>query len=441
MRDDFPIFASGVGAAAFAGHLALRSYFPLNQHIGAFLGVYCALCLLSLAAVLRLRRLEAAPSALSPRRRALLPYIVLGFAAACRLVFLWDPPILSTDIYRYIWDGRVQLAGISPYLHAPAAPALATLRDPLHAFINHPELSTIYPPAAQWLFRAVATAAPTIMGFKAAFILFDLLTIWTLMKLLALRGLSPAWALVYAWHPLPVIEFAGSGHLDAAMIFLLVWGLYLLERGRHSAGSAALAAAAMTKLAPLVMIPWLLVQRRRRSALVYFGVVAACAAPFAPAVWQAYRHGLPVLTGPRAFTSGWLANPSLFAILGLLGVPPTTRKLVLACALMALSIPWARGNRDNAAVYALGCLYALLLCSSVVQPWYVLWLLPLLCLYPLWSGLAWTWLVGSFYVVLDQRLSDLSWHYPAWLWLWVIQYGVVYGFLLYEVMGSRLRRR
>jgi alpha-1,6-mannosyltransferase len=58
-------------------------------------------------------------------------WIVIGAAVALRAVLLTAPPILSTDIYRYVWDGRVQAAGINPYRYIPADPALTSLRDPI----------------------------------------------------------------------------------------------------------------------------------------------------------------------------------------------------------------------------------------------------------------------------------------------------------------------
>lgn len=422
-------FLALVGLATSAGHLAFRIYFPLNEHAGSFLGIYASLCLLSLATTLWLKQNE------EMAHHPALPWLILGFAACFRLTLIWGPPVFSTDIYRYIWDGRVQLAGINPYLYPPNAPELAALRNPLHALINNPGLSTIYPPAAQWTFRLAAAAAPTVLPQKTVFVLFDLLTAGMLLKLLSRRGFSPAWAVLYAWHPLPIIEFAGSGHLDSLMLFFLVAGLYLLETGRGSAGSAALAVSAMAKLVPLVMIPWLATQGRKRLLLAYLATLIACALPFLPELWEASRQDLPLLTGARAYVGGWLANPSLFAVSGLVIPEPTLRKFLLGGALTLFSIPWAIANKGRPARFALGCLYALLLCSSVVQPWYVLWLLPLLCLYPLWSGLAWTWLVGFLYIVFDQGFSRLTWLYPAWAWVWVLQYATVYVLLLRELSG------
>src|SRR5262249_54615595 len=56
-------------------------------------------------------------------------WVVLAVAAVARAIALFAPDTLSDDIYRYIWDGRVQAAGINPYRYVPADPALAFLRD------------------------------------------------------------------------------------------------------------------------------------------------------------------------------------------------------------------------------------------------------------------------------------------------------------------------
>lgn len=428
-----------IAFSTFAGHAALRLYSPLRQHIPEFLGIYAALCLLSIATVLWLRDNTPALELLAPRERVVLPWFILGFAAVFRLVLIWGPPTISTDVYRYVWDGHVQLAGINPYLHAPSSPELASLRTSWHGLINHPELSTIYPPLAQWVFRLAAAVSPTVLAQKAAFVFFDLLTIWLLMRFLRARGQSAAWAALYAWHPLPVVEFAGSGHLDPLMMFGMLAGLYLIEKKRPTAGCALLGLSAMAKLVPLVMIPWVLVQRRRVGVLAYFGVIALCAAPFARDLWEAHWQGLPILVGMRAFAAEWLTNPGLFSLTLAVLPDPASRRIAVAAVLAALSVPWALANRDRPTVYALGCLFALLLCSPVVQPWYVLWMLPLLCLHRLKSALAWTWLVGLAYLIVDSRLRASAWFGPASTFLWLAEYGTVLGILAWEA-GTLLRR-
>ena len=94
-----------------------------------------------------------------PARTGLI--VILGLALAMRLVLVGVEPLLSTDLYRYIWDGRVQAAGINPYAHVPADPALAALRDAaIYPHINRADYAvTAYPPVAQMFFLAVTRIA------------------------------------------------------------------------------------------------------------------------------------------------------------------------------------------------------------------------------------------------------------------------------------------
>src|SRR6266480_2356803 len=64
-------------------------------------------------------------------------WIVLAVAALARAIALFAPDTLSDDIYRYVWDGRVQAAGINPYRYVPDDPALAFLRDEdIYPYVN-----------------------------------------------------------------------------------------------------------------------------------------------------------------------------------------------------------------------------------------------------------------------------------------------------------------
>ncbi len=100
--------------------------------------------------------------------------LALAAGLAARLLVLAGPPLMSTDLYRYVWDGRVQAAGINPYLYIPADPALAGLRDEgggaeaIFANMNRADTApTIYPPAAQLLFAAIGRTRSTIWTVKA----------------------------------------------------------------------------------------------------------------------------------------------------------------------------------------------------------------------------------------------------------------------------------
>jgi alpha-1,6-mannosyltransferase len=184
-------------------------------------------------------------------------WLVLGVAMALRALLLTAPPILSTDIYRYVWDGRVQAAGINPYRYIPADPALAALRDSnIYPLISRADYArTIYPPVAELLFAAAGRVSHSVTGMRLFMLGFEAIGIICMLRLLALAGLPGERILIYAWNPLAFWSFANDGHVDAIVVGLL--GLALLLRARHKDGwaGAALAGAVLTKLFPLVVAP------------------------------------------------------------------------------------------------------------------------------------------------------------------------------------------
>ncbi len=97
-----------------------------------------------------------------------------AFALLFRAVLVPEPPYLSDDAYRYLWDGQVQLRGLNPYRHAPAAEAVAGLDDALRARVNHPGVPTIYPPLAQLAFLAAAALPGGTLTLKLLWLLADL---------------------------------------------------------------------------------------------------------------------------------------------------------------------------------------------------------------------------------------------------------------------------
>ena len=130
--------------------------------------------------------------------------VILAVAMLCRVLLVLGPLTFSTDVYRYIWDGRVQGLGINPYQYIPADPALVHLRDTVvYPRINRRDYAhTIYPPLAEGIFLAVARVSPSVTGMKAAMIGFEAMTIWALCSLLGRLGLPRGRVLLYAWHPL-----------------------------------------------------------------------------------------------------------------------------------------------------------------------------------------------------------------------------------------------
>jgi alpha-1,6-mannosyltransferase len=221
-------------------------------------------------------------------------WVVLGVAMALRALRLAAAPILSTDIYRYIWDGRVQAAGINPYRYVPADPALAALRDSsIYPLISRADYArAIYPPAAELLFAAAGRVFHGVTGMRLFMLGFEAMGIICLLRLLSLAGLPAERILIDAWNPLAIWSFASDGHVDAIVVGLL--GLALLVRARHKDGwaGAVLAGAVLSKFFPLVVAPaFLRAGRFWRPALAGLVVICCGYALYA----GAGRHVLGVL--------------------------------------------------------------------------------------------------------------------------------------------------
>jgi hypothetical protein len=310
---------------------------------------------------------------------------VLIGAAAMRLLFVPLPPMLSDDVYRYVWEGRVQNAGFDPFVTAPDAPELAPLRDADWSRINHREYTAIYPPLAQLVFRVLA-AAGGVRVFKSAFCCIDLLLVWVLIRALRARGEPPARAVLYAWNPLAVLEVASSGHMEPLGILPLVAAVAVLASAapvRQGIAGAALAASVAVKYGALLVVPLFLRRLGWRGAVAGVAVLAPCFVAFLPA-------GSRLFTSLGAYAEHWRYNELGFAVVSQWILDP--RRARAAVALLALgAVIGAALWRAPLARRVLFVLAIALFWSPTLHPWYLLWPLALVPLAPsammsAWSG-------------------------------------------------------
>ena len=197
--------------------------------------------------------------------------IAIVFAVLFRVSILFAPPYLSDDIYRYIWDGRVQAAGINPYRYIPAAPELVQLRDDaIYPKINRRDYChTIYPPVAQVVFLLTTRISESVVWMKLTMVIFEMVAIWAIAGLLNLLGRPRQLLLLYAWHPLVIWEFAGSGHCDAIAIGFIALAFLAWQRRSDLGAGFLLASATLAKLFPLVLLPAMLKRGRWRIVPIF----------------------------------------------------------------------------------------------------------------------------------------------------------------------------
>lgn len=331
--------------------------------------------------------------------------LIILFALIFRMVLVFTTPRFSTDIYRYIWDGRVQAAGVNPYRYIPADPALAHLRDAaIYPHINRRDYAhTIYPPVAEGIFFAVTRASESVTWMKTAILSFEAVTVWAMTMLLVLLGLPRERVLLYAWHPLVFWEFAGGGHIDAAAIAFITIALLARCRRWETLTGIALGCAMLVKLFPIILFPAL-----------YYRWGWRMPAAFGLTVMAGYLPYASVGTGVFGFLPGYaneegLLNGNRFFLLNLarrMGWKMPTELFIALVLVALLGIScWAlwRPERNSASYVGRAFLIAVAF-TVALSPhylWYFTWLVPFLCFAPFLSILyltsASTFLFGAFY--------------------------------------------
>jgi alpha-1,6-mannosyltransferase len=314
--------------------------------------------------------------------------IVLGIAAIAaimRIPVALAPPYLSTDAYRYVWDGRVTAAGINPYRYVPADPHLAALRDPdIFPNINRADSAvTIYPPFAEAIFLTVTRASESVTAMKAAMVGFEVITFVLLVDLLSREGLPTGRVAVYAWHPLPLWEFAGSGHIDAALIALAVAALWAARRGQSGLTGLFLAGATLTKLYPAVLLPALYRRRGWAMPVAFAAAIVMGYLPFIGVGWKVFGF-LPGYAGEEGFDAGGTGFYLLSLIhrlpglAGLSGRTYATGSLAILAA-FGIAIMGSRDTADRAFVSAALLATIFIVLVSPHYPWYFAWLIVFAC--------------------------------------------------------------
>jgi alpha-1,6-mannosyltransferase len=342
--------------------------------------------------------------------------LILGTAVLLRLIALAAPVFLSDDINRYIWDGRVQAAGINPYRYIPTDPELEALRDPLiFPNINRNNYApTIYPPVAQMLFLAATRFAETALAVKLVFVTIEAVGIGTLIFILRAAGRPPEHILLYAWHPLPVWEIAGSGHVDAAVVTFTALALAAGVTGRRVWSALALAAATLVKFFPLVLAPAL--WRPAKSNVGDWRWPAT----FIAVIVAAYLPYIGVGSRALGFLPGYVAEEHLgsgsgFWLLGMVRravAIPLAAYFGLAASVMAgLAIGALRRRPDpcSGLNWAMALGTAALFFASPHYPWYFVYLVALLTAAPWWPA---SWLtLAAVLLYWDPKPGNI----PSWV--------------------------
>ena len=417
--------------AALAGAAALEMIFQTMRRLGDLKAHVIETIALGLGAgvvyLLTLYALE------HTRQSRAAFWLVLAGALVFRLTLAPLEPTLSTDLHRYRWDGAVQQAGYNPYITRPDDPRLKPLRSELGpgrwSSMPGPETPTIYPPLSELLYRLTWRVLPGPAGFKLPMLLADLLVVALLAFCFRTSGARAYSLAIYAWNPLVVVEFAGSAHNDAlALAGVVAAGMIIRRYGGVS--TLLLAAAALVKAFPAVLVPLWLRRTRWRNALWAAALAAACAWP--------YRGAWPHLRGLlEYYESRWQNyHASLYAVIAWFTGSREVAAGVGVGIVAGLSV-WAAARRMEPLRAAYLLFGAILMLAPNGYSWFFTWIVPLLCFFPNPAWLLLTVLQFlSYNVLIDFQVSG-RWRFDPFLQ--GLTYGPFYALLLAQLLRQRWR--
>ncbi len=433
-----------------------------------------------------------------PNRSGIFPVILIG-GLLFRAVLIPAQQIQEDDVYRYLWDGKVFAHGINPFKYAPEEVSefkKLRIQEPdnfhiryseedekellilydlkwenetslvFHDRINHPDVPTIYPPLAQYVFRFANFLKPdSIVALRLVFLFFDLLTLFFIVKILDDLNKSRNWALVYFWSPLILKETFNSTHLDIIGISVLTGSLYFFLRYRFTLASLFLALGVVGKLYPIILAPiylkenitYLINQREVNNIwknvsfnfLVFGATVAFFYFPF-------IQIGKGAFEGLKVFTTYWQNNDSIFALIlyfyeSVLGLnaefnyqeanvyisydlasllSKATVALILAGAVLFFLLQKEKNLEGDKRLWPLFVIMGLVFLLSPVQnPWYLNWIVPFLCIFPFRSWILLTGLIGLYYMGFYFDYQDKG-HLEMYLpWF---EFTPFYALLIYD---------
>ena len=378
-------------------------------------------------------------------RRASVVLILLG-GIFIQAAAVSAPPAMSTDLYRYVWDGQVQAAGIDPYQYVPAATQLAGLRNDFLFYpraeycvspsyvghypaaeltpgctrINRPTVPTIYPPVAEAYFLGVhylPMATDSSTPIQAATALAAVLVTVLLLLGLGRLGRDVRMAALWSWCPTVALEAGNNAHVDVIAVGIATAAILVLATARTTRrtvlGGILLGLAVATKLTPALTVPALL---RRRWVTVVIAAGSTFIAVYVPHVLRVGGKVIGFLPGylqQEGYTKG-----TRFGIIGLVITGP----LAIAVAVLILAaVAFAVLQFTNPDRPWEGALYMTAAALAVTTPhyqWYSLLLVMLVALdgRPEWLAFA----AGGYYAAQPY----MGRYTPPWRLEDAIAYGV-----------------
>lgn len=380
-----------------------------------------------------------------------------------RLLFLFAIPNLSQDFYRFIWDGRMILEGLNPYLYTPDSfiqNGKLPVKQAQELYNGMGALSsshfTNYPPLNQLCFTIAALfSGKSILGsvivMRVIIIAADIGTLYFGKKLLERLKVPSKRIFWYILNPFIIIELTGNLHFEGVMIFFLVWSLYLLHCGKWKWAAVVLACSISVKLIPLMFLPlffWWFSEHKKDAStalsmtklLSFYTIVGITTLMlflpfFSMKFINNYTETVGLWFGDFEFNASiyYLARAIGYAITGYNEIAIIGKILPIVTLIIILGFSFFKKNHTipkltTSILLAFACYLFL---STTVHPWYIATLV-ILCVFTNYRfPLAWS------LVVVLSYLAYLNVDNSENLWVIALEYIIVFSIFIWELWSKR----
>ncbi len=343
-----------------------------------------------------------------------------------RLLFILSQPIGSDDVYRYMWDGKIQDAGINPYLYKPVDEKLNSLHSEiLPSKMNFQNMKTIYFPLSQWLFYiGYKVSGESVWAYKLLLLLSELLTIFLLYKILLKLKTNTKYFLLYVLAPLPIIQFALDAHLDGFGLPLLLAFIYFYLKDRKILSAIFLGLSFSIKPVGVLILPVLLLQEKKISKKLLMVTVpfVAFGLQFLPYIFTTNPFEAFII-----YTRNWFYNGLVFNLLNSIIHNNQTTRLWCSVLLIVTLIPVYFSKK----IFMDKIYFAVILLMIF---WYISWVLILVVLTRKWSGIYFAAAASlTSLTVLNYQLNGV---WRDYLLVQIAEYVPVMILIVYEFLKS-----
>jgi len=357
-----------------------------------------------------------------------IPLLIIALGIIFRITLLPTSYTTSDDVHRYLWEGKVIVNGYNPYTTPPEDSSLIHLHDDNYEKVTFKHMTAIYPPLSQVVFAVnYLIAENSALFLKVIYLLFEVITLIFLLKLLILKGKDPKLILLYAWLPLPIMEYFINAHIDVVGITFLLFFLYYFEKNKINLSSLMLALAFLSKLLALLLLPLIIKKLGIKKALIFYSVfIITCIIFYLPFIF-----GNPdVLGGLFRYLEHWEFNGSVYNLIKMIFSRGDIAHIIcgalLTISVLVVSFRYKEFINGVFAVFLL-----IMIFSTTVYPWYLGWIAALNVFNPFYSVLS------LFFTINFSNFTPLAEKWKEYPIVWVIEYIPFYTFLIYDLWRRR----